>query len=457
MRLYLVFFLLLLNLVARPAHSESDWLYSVRPGDNLWNLCNQYTVRRDCWLKLGEYNSVEYPRQLPPGLIIRFPISWLKEVPRPVTLSYYKGDVTVFYQDPASSEIPTFQQKLAIGTTVVTGEESFATLIFEDGALIQMEPNSELLLDSISTTQQDQAFTSQLHLNTGAVNARVPERRPKSRFQIRTPSAIAAVRGTEYRLTAGKNENSGVSITEVLEGTVGVDAQQSTVDVEEGFSVKTAEGLPPEQPKPLLSAPEFAAAVKDIQPGPIELKWQPVDGAEQYRLDSLKDNEQAELINSYFLSSAEFSLDVTDFNDDCVRFAVRGVDADGVQGLVAYKRICIEQPLDSPAVIAKPKLSKPDLDVEIDWQMVEAADSYFVQVSNSDNFDVIYQEFTTTETSLVLPWDPSFEKGLYYRVQAIALEGVDSEFSQTREIKVDRLPKKALLTWSVFWVLFVAL
>ena len=52
---------------------SSEWIYSVRPGDTLWDLCKTYTTKIDCPTKLGERNHVSLPKRLPPGYLIRFP------------------------------------------------------------------------------------------------------------------------------------------------------------------------------------------------------------------------------------------------------------------------------------------------------------------------------------------------------------------------------------------------
>ena len=67
-------------LVAAAAHSQ-EWLYTVRPGDNLWNVTADYLTRMDYWPKLQTLNGVADPEHLPPGMKLRIPVAWLKRLP----------------------------------------------------------------------------------------------------------------------------------------------------------------------------------------------------------------------------------------------------------------------------------------------------------------------------------------------------------------------------------------
>lgn len=453
--------ILTLAFVSMSAKAEKDWLYSVRPGDNLWNLCAQYTTRADCWLKLGNYNSVIYPRQLPPGLIIRFPISWLKDVPKTTTLSYYSGEVWSYTDDPNDLSIIELGEKLALGTTVITGENSYATLRFDDGTLLQIEPNSKLLIESQSGYSPTDSYRSEIFLNSGAVKTRVPERQPKSRFQIRTPSAIAAVRGTEYRLVSrsadSDQEDKNISITEVTEGVVAVSANTSEVDVKKGFSVKTEQGKAPSAPKPLLVAPSWHELVKTVQTVPVSLAWVDVADATAYKLDVLKDNDQGEVIESIELAGVQYTDAALAYSEGCFRFQLKAIDQEGIQGLPQNIRVCLTEKVDAPVVARAKSVAKPENDIVLQWQGSEQAQSYIVEISRTADFIEVTESYVVTEPNLMLTWHSDYDQGFYYRIKAVSGDGINSEFSQTGQLVIDRLPGKALTAWSVFWVLILAL
>src|SRR5690606_35243695 len=72
-----------------------DWVYTVRKGDTLWDLCIEYTIEKNCWLTIGPYNQVDFPPSLAPGTRIRFPAAWLKNQPVKVEILYFSGEVLV--------------------------------------------------------------------------------------------------------------------------------------------------------------------------------------------------------------------------------------------------------------------------------------------------------------------------------------------------------------------------
>lgn len=44
-----------------------DWIYTVRPGDNLWNLAEQHLISFKYVKQLQQLNGVQNPYHLPPG------------------------------------------------------------------------------------------------------------------------------------------------------------------------------------------------------------------------------------------------------------------------------------------------------------------------------------------------------------------------------------------------------
>ncbi len=99
------------------------------------------------------------------------------------------------------------------GDTLTTGSDSTIDLSLCDGSQIRVGPNSEYFLDQTNDTS---AVTELLR---GSVRARVtPSTTPSDtvRFQVRTPTGVIGVRGTEFIV----EENDGESQLFTLEGEV---------------------------------------------------------------------------------------------------------------------------------------------------------------------------------------------------------------------------------------------
>lgn len=465
--------IIVLSLFHSRAYAEQDWLYSVRPGDNLWNLCLKYTTKTDCWLKLGDYNNVEYPRQLPPGLIIRFPVSWLKTLPKPVTLAYFSGEVS--YQEHPDAEITpaVAEVKLPIGAAVFTGDNSIAGLLFGDGTHMQLEPNSTLVLDALSVPGEGSIVDSRTRLQSGAVKTRVPERQPKSRFRISTPAAIAAVRGTEFRVTSYQDDSGTPIMTgEVFEGRVAVAGQASpdkgsidtsdkVTELTRGYGIIAQLGKELDNPQPLPQAPKWQDADQSQLP-PVTLSWQRANGINTYRLEIAKISntelgEQANLVTVVSTEMTDYQDTNLTLTEGCFVFALRGQSALGLVGLAAKQKVCIRDQLPAP-LLEKPSLNfQPDTkSLRLDWQPVTLAEGYEVEISLDKSFTNTVTTLVSDGPDLTLPISDELNQGFYYRVKAVADERVDSEFSQPRAAKSSREPLLALSIWSVFWVLIVA-
>ncbi|WP_317930767.1 FecR domain-containing protein [Halioxenophilus sp. WMMB6] len=439
------------------AQAEEDWLYSVRPGDTLWDLCLTYTVKKDCWLKLGDYNNVIYPRRLPPGLIIHFPVSWLREAPTPVRLVFFTGDVRYQSQPTEPFVAVTEGASFTLGATIKTGPESVAGLQFGDGSLMRLEPNTTIVLDSMSVANAEGRVDTRVRLPTGAVQTRVPERVPKSRFQISTPAAIAAVRGTEFRVTAKQSEaGNELMLGEVYEGVVAVtgDAAESSADVAAGFGIAAAAGQELQTPTPLPPAPKWKK-IADNQFPPLTLAWRSLADIDNYRLEIHQRQEQADALLAV-VDSQESGFTDTGFKfiEGCYQLVVRAVSSAGLIGLPSTTEVCINGQLATPERDqATLKFDANADQLALNWQPVPLAEGYQLQISNSPEFDTVAYTFTTQQPEYTLALDEGVKTGFYYRVQALSSLRTDSQFSAVTKASSEPEPLLALSLWAIVWVL----
>lgn len=101
---------------------------------------------------------------------------------------------------------------LSEGGAVKTGVDGRAAIFFKNNSTVWLKQNTNLSLDTLKGRQ------SMLQLNSGSVKVRVPHLRFRERFQLRTPTTIASVRGTVF--TAEANQNSELTDLDVLFGQV---------------------------------------------------------------------------------------------------------------------------------------------------------------------------------------------------------------------------------------------
>ena len=190
-----------LCLMTTRAQAE-DWIYTTRPGDTLWDISQKYLKSVNYWSRLQQLNNVDVAKQLAPGTKLRMPLSWLKSFAAPANLVSYSGEVQLRTAGTDSALAVSGKQKINIGDTLITSNNGSALIQFADGSTLLLQKNSEVKFNTLSSFGDTGMVDTQLRLQQGRIETRVkPLRNPDSRFEITTPAAVAAVRGTEFRVS----------------------------------------------------------------------------------------------------------------------------------------------------------------------------------------------------------------------------------------------------------------
>lgn len=312
--------------------AAQDWIYPIRKGDTLWQLCLEYSNKPGCWVELGKYNDIDKDRRIPIGTQLRFPLAWLVRVPQVATVVALQGEVLYDARSDGDRQPATQGQGLLLGSSLVVKDGS-ATIRRDDGSEVLLRRGSTLRLDAM-TTGITSGAASEMSLDDGELEVRVP-RDKGSRFEVTTPSAIAAVRGTQYRLAS---LDAAATRGEVLAGAVAVAAGSEQV-VEGGFGVLARKDEPVGEPRKLLAAPVFARPVAD-GPLPFTLRWEPERGAVLWRTDIYHLGRAGALVAT--VDSPLPAITLEELEQACYRFVVRAVDAEGFNGLPREAQACIK-------------------------------------------------------------------------------------------------------------------
>lgn len=381
---------ILLTSFSKPS-SASDWLYRMQPGDTLWDLCIEYTHKRGCWLELASYNKISRDRRIPPGSVIRFPLQWLKTVPQVGTVESVQGDV--FYKAAGNQErLLQSGQAVTLGATI-RSQEGAASLRLGNSSTVLVRPSTTLKLDQMSSIKQAVDDT-ELDLKNGNVEASV-RKGARARFKIKTPAAIASVRGTRYRVVASAQDK--VTRSEVLEGEVRFGAEQ-VVDVPAGFGVLAQEGKPPVPPRALLPAPELAESTIKMS-APVMFDWPKDVRAIAWQLDVYGAKADSGLLFSRRVT--EPSITLPSIESGCYRMVLSAYDEAGFQGLERRFSLCVKQPLVSVSDI---DVVLADADgANLQWGMVADAVKYKVVLAADETFENVLWSGESNNTQMQLP------------------------------------------------------
>ncbi|MEW6557592.1 MAG: FecR family protein [Elusimicrobiota bacterium] len=163
----------------------------------------------------------------------------LYSIPPAGVVTSIDGDVQLLpYKNDSwqSAKVGTF---LYEGDTIKTLEKSYTAVTLTNGGEMKINQNTEF---SFEITSQIESVGSQIKAKMGQIWSKV---RPKTKFEIHTPVAIVAVRGTEFDI----NLIGGKLYLAVYEGKVNLKNKYGEVDVKAGDETSAGADTPPEPPK----------------------------------------------------------------------------------------------------------------------------------------------------------------------------------------------------------------
>lgn len=374
--------LLVLPMLASLASTAqaADFAYIVREGDNPWNLTQRYLKDLSYWPRIQRYNRITEPRRMQPGTRLLIPEGWLKLRTREVRLDAVQGDVVVIAADGRRSAAVA-GQLLVVGTRVLTGEAGSAALAFSDGSRVQLRPGSELGVRQSADFAAGAGTWVRLDLLRGSLESLVvPRSGTASRFEIDTPAAIAAVRGTRFRVHAGDADTRN----EVIEGRVAFGNAAGEQQVAAGQGASAVRGAPIAPPRALLPAPAEQALFADRLP--LNLPFPALADATAYRVQVAPDARFDTVLSDR--TSSQASVTVATLPDGEYRVRVRGVDATGLEGRDAEWPLTLDARPEPPVLVSPaPNARISDDRPAMSWSRSRADERWRLQVSASEGFD----------------------------------------------------------------------
>jgi hypothetical protein len=325
----------------RPASRAA--IYITRAGDSLYEFAQRYLRNPDDWKQIAQLNNVSEPRHLQRGIALRVPVALLRRDGLTAKVIATSGPASeALGASPAAPLV--VGATLAEGERVQTGEDGFATLEFADGTHLVIPPNTSLELRSLRKTALTGTTDRVVDLHRGEVDSEVTRATKKDdRFQIRSPSVVAGVRGTRFRVNY--DSGNGSTAVEVLEGAVGVDADasgqgapapgvplaDSTELVVARHGSLTQAGGAVGSPVALLGAPALVNPSK-VQDNPsVVFDIAPTQDAHGYRVQVGRDAGLLDMIRD--LQSDSPHVDAGALPDGTYFVRISAIDSNGLRGM----------------------------------------------------------------------------------------------------------------------------
>lgn len=374
---------LLACFVALPAPA-ADWLYYTVPGDTLIGIGKNYLKNPRDWPKVQSANGVPIPEHLPANTHLKIPVPLLKVTPAPVTVMAVTGNVRY---KPAGGGFQPLREgdQLKGGESVLTGPRSSAAYRFADGTTLTQQASSKLGFGRLQGYGKTGMVTTELALDSGRLEAQAAKQlAPAGGFRVKTPVAVAGLRGTGFRLNV---DEAGQSLRgEVLEGAVAISAQGKSVRVEGGYGSITEKGKAPSAPRPLLSAPGAEGLPVRVERLPLAFAWSPVPDANHYRVQLARDEGFAQVLLDDTTPQPSLAWP-NDLPDGDYHLRLRAVDAAGLEGLNRDHAFVLDaRPLAPSAVAPAPDERLYDAPVRFTWGAAAQASGYLLQIAPTLDF-----------------------------------------------------------------------
>ena len=237
--------------ISAKGKSDSFVEITVKKGDTLTVIARRYLDDPRRWRELLQYNEIPRPNLILPGRKLKVP-GYLARQPVAVVVRYapsaeYTADER---EDWAGVSVALGLYNRDRLRTNATGS---VALSLPDLARLMVRENSYLVMLDRKGKGKGEGGLGVL-LRSGRMESLVtPEARRKSSFQITTPAAVVAVRGTDFTTAVDGDKNTMVACAG---GTVAVSAKGRTVLLQKGFAVFVKEGSAPGQPFAILRPPQ---------------------------------------------------------------------------------------------------------------------------------------------------------------------------------------------------------
>ncbi|HEY8270856.1 MAG TPA: FecR family protein [Pseudobdellovibrionaceae bacterium] len=170
-------------------------------------------------------------------------------------LMVVKGSVKIQNTSKQSSDAKV-GGKVLEGETIITGADARAKVVMSDRNVINVTPNTQVTITSYKNDSATGEKNVELNLLKGKVRNNVEQTYDgeKSKFLIKTPTAVAGVRGTQF--LAGFDPGTRMTSIVTFKGSVSLASLGANgkiigvpVTVKKGEMTTAAPNAPPEAPK----------------------------------------------------------------------------------------------------------------------------------------------------------------------------------------------------------------
>jgi hypothetical protein len=202
------------------AQDDNFVSYRVQRGDTLLGLERKYLRRKGDHRAVQRLNRIANDRTIPVGSTLKFPRHLLKFRPSEARISSFRGDAVMV---SGGQPLPVSLGRIvAEGDVLTTARGSHMSLALEDGSALTLPSNTRLRVVLLRRFLLTDGVDIEFAVESGGIVTKAAPLRTQDRYRVRTPAAVSAVRGTEFRSRVGDDGSTGFA--ETIDGAVAVSA-----------------------------------------------------------------------------------------------------------------------------------------------------------------------------------------------------------------------------------------
>lgn len=407
-----------------------EWSYTVQPDEDFKALADKFLAKGVSAARLLQHNELNQPSDLKKGDTLRIPLSWLEHQPDPARVSSVSGQVFVLSGRDGRKRPLIADTLVRVGDEIVS-HSGTATIELADGSIVRLSPKSRLSFNRLTRYGKSGMVDTRLRLNEGELETQVkPILEDGSRFEIETPSAVAAVRGTMFAL---KTDASGTDIR-VTEGKVAFGPRGKVRVIPEGYTARVSLGLSDDiSIRRLPPAPVFNAFPDQLKKLPETLSWQD-NGAEKYRVN-IFDADSGRWLESTTLENTQYDIELLDNGKYQIQLAA--LDSRGIAGMPGELDVQVDlQARAAELTEPKPGAAVGDDMPEFRWNLRGQNEVARVEIADDESFGNVIATSEWAPEKQALPSRPLSPGKYYWRVVTEA-GGNSVATSETRTLVVN--------------------
>lgn len=412
---------------AADAHDNTQLAtHRIVAGDTLYELARYYLDDPTQWPQFLQYNRIKNPLRLRPGSELHIPPVTLPDI----RVIFTHGDITLTTMADPTVKTLEVGDLLQEGATISVGSGSYLSLQFDDGSIVRASSDSILRVqryrDHARVANQTRASRTlaveQGRLDISVTPVAATDKRKKdraNRFEVITPTAAVAVRGTRFDLSSSDTQTT----SGVTEGAVAIRQGTSTIGkqqiLDKGEGIRVADGkLGPV--RKLLPAPDLSALPAHFDRADyMVLEWPGNADAASWQLRVAQDSAMQQVLLDTSTDSAQAKL--TNLADGNYFFGVRAVDDQSIMGYETVRPFQLEATPAFPLYLAPENQQLTGSNVTLQCTPVLGASAYRIQIASGADFSSPVLDTgeldTCSYTATSLP-----DGHYFWRVAAIATD-----------------------------------